>query len=319
VTGRPPVVRFPFGPFRPYPGNPVLVPRGSDWESTSVYNPAAVVRSGQVVLLYRAHAADVVSHLGLAVSDDGLHFDREAEPVFSPAEPYDRYGVEDPRITEVAGTYYLTYTGWDRERALLCLATSTDLRDWTRHGPMLPGVDTRNPATRDRTGPYSAPGPWSKAGGILPVPVGGRYLMFYGEGAIQLAWSTDLLRWTPAGPDPVLAPEPGTFGSHLVEVGPPPLCTDDGLILLLYNAAARHGAGLRYACGQALIDPARPGTVVTTLRRPWLQPRTARERHGLVPEVTFAEGLVQLGDTWFIYYGQADSTVGVATCRPADR
>jgi beta-1,2-mannosidase len=311
---------FPLGPFRPYEGNPVLVPRGSGWESGSVYNAAAVVREDRVVLLYRAHAPDVVSHVGLAVSEDGLHFEREPEPVLSPAEPYDRYGVEDPRVTEIDGTYYLTYTGWDRERALLCLATSTDLRNWTRHGPMLPGVDTRHAASRDRTGPYSAPGPWSKAGGILPVPVGGRYLMYYGEGSVYLAYSTDLLHWTPAEPQsPVLEPVAGTFAANLVEVGPPPLLTANGLILLVYNAAARGTDDrLRYTCGQALIDPLRPGEALATLRRPWLEPRTARERHGLFPNVTFVEGLVHFRGTWFAYYGQADSTTGVATARDTD-
>jgi beta-1,2-mannosidase len=320
VTGPRAAVQFPLGPFRPYEGNPVLAPRGSGWESGSVYNAAAVVRGERVALLYRAHAPDVVSHVGLAFSDDGLHFEREPEPVLSPAEPYDRYGVEDPRVTEIAGTYYLTYTGWDRVRALLCLATSTDLRNWTRHGPILPGVDSRHAASRDRTGPYSAPGPWSKAGGILPVPVGGRYLMYYGEGCVYLAESTDLLHWTPAGTAaPVLEPVPGTFAAHLVEVGPPPLCTANGLILLLYNAAARgEDDHLRYTCGQALIDPQRPGEALATLRRPWLEPRTARERHGLFPNVTFVEGLVHFRDTWFAYYGQADSTLGVATARDTD-
>ena len=77
----------------------MLAPQGDGWESGSVYNPAAVVVDDRVALLYRAHADDIVSHVGLAWSDDGYAFQREPEPVLSPSEDYDRFGVEDPRVT----------------------------------------------------------------------------------------------------------------------------------------------------------------------------------------------------------------------------
>ena len=60
---------FPLGPFRPYEQNPIMTPQGDGWESGSVYNPAAIVKDGQVVLLYRAHADDIISHVGYATSD----------------------------------------------------------------------------------------------------------------------------------------------------------------------------------------------------------------------------------------------------------
>jgi predicted GH43/DUF377 family glycosyl hydrolase len=157
--------QFPLGPFRPYEQNPILKPQGSGWESASVYNPAAVVKDDQVVLLYRAHADDIVSHVGLATSDDGINFERHPDPVLSPSEPYEEFGAEDPRVSEVDGTYYMTYTGWDRSRAQLCLATSTDLFTWTRHGPMFPEFNTFLPQGNGQEGP------WSKAGAILPVPI----------------------------------------------------------------------------------------------------------------------------------------------------
>ena len=94
------------------------------------------------MLLYRAHADDIVSHVGLATSDDGINFERHPEPVLSPTEPYEEFGCEDPRVTEIDGTYYLTYTAWDRMNAQLCLATSTDLFTWEKHGPMFPDFNT---------------------------------------------------------------------------------------------------------------------------------------------------------------------------------
>ena len=205
----------------------------------------------------------------------------------------DRYGVEDPRVTEVGGTYYLTYSGWDRQHALLCLATSRDLRSWVKHGPLFPGFDTFQPQGN------GTPGPWSKAGGILPAKVGEHYLMFFGEGSVWSATSTDLLRWTPTVGDtdpPLMAPRPGTFSDYLVEVGPPPLVTDDGLILLVHNAAVKHPDGsVLYTAGQALIHPDRPEpgprrahrAVDHTLdvrgeERPRVQ-RDLRRRSGLAP------------------------------------
>lgn len=311
--------RFPLGPFTPYEANPILRPQGDTWESGSVYNPAAVVVGDRVALLYRAHAADIVSHVGLAWSRDGYAFEREPEPVLSPSEDYDRYGVEDPRVSEVDGTYYLTYSGWDRQRPCLCLATSSDLHSWTKHGPVLADVDTFHPHPRIDGGT----GPWSKAGGILPTKVGDHYLMYFGEGSVWAATSSDLLHWSAVvrdGGAPVLEPRPGTFSEYLVEVGPPPLLTDDGLVLLLHNAAVRHPDGsVRYTAGQALIDPARPTEVLAELTRPWLEPTTFEDRHGLVPDVVFVEGLVWLRDRWLAYYGQSDSTLGVATFRPGDR
>ncbi|MEO7058371.1 MAG: glycoside hydrolase family 130 protein [Lapillicoccus sp.] len=310
-------VTFPLGPFTPCAGNPILTPRGEGWESGSVYNPAAVVVDDRVALLYRAHAADIVSHVGLAWSTDGYAFTREPDPVLSPSADYDCRGVEDPRVTLVDGTYYLTYSGWDGTNALLCLATSPDLRTWVKHGPLFPDFDTFQPQGRDGSGP------WSKAGGILPEKVGDRYLMFFGEGSIWTATSTDLLHWTPTVPDdqpPLMAPRPGTFSDFLVEVGPPPLLTDDGLVLLVHNAAIRNDDGsVRYTAGQLLVHPDRPHEILAELTRPFIEPTSHEDMVGLVSNVTFVEGLVWFRDRWLAYYGQSDSTLGVATSRPGER
>ncbi|MDQ3629020.1 MAG: glycoside hydrolase family 130 protein [Actinomycetota bacterium] len=314
MTVQRPHAEFPLGPFRPYEQNPILRPQGDGWESASVYNPAAVVKDDQVVLLYRAHAEDLVSHVGLATSDDGIHFDRHPQPVLSPSEPYEEHGCEDPRIAQVDGVYYLTYTGWDRTTAQLCLATSTDLLSWTKHGPLFPDFNTFWPAE------HAPAGPWSKAGAILETPIDGRYLMYFGEGSIFHAWSDDLRHWTPAPNDqPLMTPTPGSYSEFLVEVGPQPIITSNGLLLLLHNAAIKHSDGsVRYTCGQVLLDPARPTEILARMDRPWLEPNTFEDTHGLVSNVTFVEGLVHFRDAWFAYYGQSDSTLGVAVYRVGD-
>lgn len=304
---------FPLGPFRPYEGNPILRPRGESWESGNLYNPAAIVVDGEVLLLYRAHADDLVSHVGLARSKDGYTFVREAAPILSPEHDYESMGCEDPRVTLIDGTYYLTYTGYDGQTAQLCLATSTDLHVWTKYGPILPaGYDTFRPLTGEqgRT--------WSKAGVIAPEPIAGRYYLYFGEGAIFYATSTDLINWTPGDNDaPIHRPTPGSWDEKLVEIGAPPVITDNGLMIFLSNGA-RDGrtTGVDYRCGQFAIASSDPTTVIAATTSPWLRPQTYEERHGLVSNVTFVEGLVWLEDRWLAYYGQSDTTLAVAEYVP---
>jgi predicted GH43/DUF377 family glycosyl hydrolase len=309
MTSAPPI-DFPFGPFVPSEHNPVLRPGRHEWESANVYNPAAIVVGDRVALLYRAHADDIVSSLGLAFSEDGFTFSTEPEPVMVPEHDWERYGCEDPRVVRIDGTYYCTYTGWDRHTARLCLATSIDLRHWEKHGPIVPGINTF-------AGVRETPGPeWSKGGVILPEPVDGRWYMWFGEGNIHVASSRDLLHWH-ADPEPVLRPEPGTFMGDLVETGPQPVITRTGHVLLMHNSAiVRSVDDVRYACGQVLIDPRHPTRVVAKLTEPWLEPSSPEELHGLVDDVTFVEGLVFHRGTWFAYYGQSDTTIGVATFTP---
>ncbi len=123
------------------------------WEALHTFNPAAIVRDGKIVVLYRAEddtgtmkIGEHTSRLGLATSDDGIHFTRLPEPVFYPAEDAQKSrewpgGVEDPRIVESDdGTYVLTYTQWNRTTYSIGIATSKDLRHWTKYGPAFLGA-----------------------------------------------------------------------------------------------------------------------------------------------------------------------------------
>ncbi|QDP94896.1 family 43 glycosylhydrolase [Microlunatus elymi] len=305
--------RFPLGPFTPYAENPILRPRGESWESGNLYNPAAIVEDDRVLLLYRAHADDIVSHVGLASSSDGYHFEREDQPILSPEHDYESHGCEDPRVTKINGTYYLTYTGYDGVTAQLCLATSTDLHTWTKYGPILPqGFDTFGPVT-GHTGRT-----WSKAGVIYPEKINGTYFMYFGEGAIFYATSDDLIHWTPCPNDqPIHAPTPGEWDQSLVEIGAPPVLSDDGLMIFMINGA-QPGETTRvdYRCGQIAVALNEPTQVIAKMTRPWLRPQTDEELEGLVSNVTFVEGLVWFKDRWLAYYGQSDTTLAVAEYVP---
>lgn len=299
---------------RKYAGNPILSPQGNGWESKDVFNPAAVVKDDQVYLLYRAEDQtgagqwNGTSRIGLAISRDGIHFERQSEPVIDCTEDYEYPGgCEDPRITRIADCYYLTYTAFDGYLARLCMATSTDLVHWTKQGPMLP--DFRLPDGQA----------WTKSGAILPESIDGNYVMYFGDSSIWLATSEDLLHWT-YRKEPVLSPasEDGAFDSVLVEPGPSPFLTEDGIVVI-YNGASPLSDGshrgprrIRYATGLAVFDSSNPTRLLHRSLRPSLEPSADQELVGQVDNVVFSEGLVTFKDRWLLYYGMADSHIGVA-------
>ncbi len=326
-----------FGPFLKADSlNPILLPdsgqvfvcpvtaKQTHWESRNVLNPTAVVRAGKVYLLYRAQDAEMTSRIGLAISEDGYHFTKQPAPVFYPDKDSLntlewKGGVEDPRIVEDAdGRYILTYTSYDGKTARLCLASSTDLLHWKKHGPVL------------GTGKYKDT--WSKSGAIvvkqqgdkmIATAINGKYWMYFGDTHLFMAYSEDLIHWTPCENEEnhqlisVLHPRPGRFDSRLVEPGPFALLKEEG-ILLIYNGsnAADFNDSLlpkfTYSAGQALFDKNQPYKLIGRQENYFIHPDKPYERTGEVNEVCFAEGLAWFNNKWFLYYGTADSRIAVA-------
>ena len=297
-------VAWPFGAWQRLSPEPILGPEGESWEAAGVFNPTVVRHGGQIVMLYRAQDRSGTSRLGYASSADGIHFTRRAEPVLSPEADYERDGgVEDPRLVAIDGTFYLTYTGYNKKDAQLCLATSKDLVHWDRRGVILPAYQGRwNKG-------------WTKAGAIVPEKIGGRWWMYYlGTAAdktdqMGLASSSDLLHWTDALDAPVLPRRAGRFDSRVVEPGPAPVLTDDGIVLV-YNGA---DDALVYRTAYARFDRHDPRRLLARSDEPVFAPETAWETTGQVPNVVFVEGLLRDGARWLFYYGGADKYVGVAT------
>ena len=254
-------------------------------------------------MLYRAQDKSGTSRLGYATSKDGIHFSRRAQPVFVPEADYEKDGgVEDPRLVEIDGTYYLTYTGYNKHDAQLCLATSRDLIQWQRKGVLLPAYK----------GKWNVG--WTKSGAIITEKIAGKYWMYYlgtsGDKTDQMgiATSTDLLHWTDALDRPVLPRRAGRFDSRVVEPGPPPLMTKEG-IFLIYNGGDDK---LVYRTGWVLFDKANPTKILARSEWPIFKSEQQWEKVGQVPNVVFVEGIVRDGERWLFYYGGADKYIGVA-------
>lgn len=324
---------FPILPFNKYPGNPILSPNpANEWESAYLYNPTAIVLNETIFLLYRAQDANLTSSIGLAWSTDGTNFTRLDRPIIYSTEPWEQGGgTEDPRIVRVNGTFYLTYTAYNPDIGpQLAIATSTDLLSWTKRPPLFPGW--RDVAFSD----IDVPSPrvnHSKSGAIVKEPTAdGLYHMYWGDSFFYHAFSYDLLNWTTLPPDNYFAAPLLPWENRLIEPGPAPIKTRDGRWLLVYNGMTTGRIGYpmnQYSVGQMLLDPSgsfRPSIEVpestyqpalrdgpiARIERPMLVPEGALEQEGLVDDVVFAEGLVQFQGRWYLYYGQADSQLGVA-------
>lgn len=337
------------GPFtRPVSGNPVIAPNPQStftdpilkapvaWEVLHTFNPAAIIRKGKICVLYRAEdnsgAMEIGGHtsrLGLAESSDGIHFKHRPDPVFYPADDDQKArewpgGVEDPRIVESEdGTYVLTYTQWNRETYSVGIATSRDLEHWTKHGPaFLTAAGGKFTHLK-----YKSAGIVTRLehGRLVAAKIDGYYWMYWGEGAIHLATSHDLIHWSPVDgpqgqPAELLRPRAGHFDSTFPETGPPPVLTGAGIVVIYNGKNATGTSGdpalgaNAYAAGEALFDGKNPAFLLTQTAEPVLKPEQPYEKTGqYAAGTTFAEGLVYFHKQWFLYYGCADSLVAVAT------
>jgi predicted GH43/DUF377 family glycosyl hydrolase len=277
--------------------------QGDGWEAAGTFNPAVILRGGKIIMLYRAQDMHGTSRLGYAESSDGIHFTRRNDPVLSPETVYEKDGgVEDPRLVQFGDTYYLTYTGYNKKDAQLCLATSTDLIHWERKGIILPAYK----------GKWNVR--WTKSGAIVPEKIAGKYWMYFlgtardNNDQVGLASSEDLLHWTEASSAPVLPVRPGKFDSRVAEPGPSPIVTPKG-IFLVYNGADDK---LVYRTGIAMFDRNNPAALVSRSDDPIFAPQESWEKVGQVPNVVFVEGMVRQRDRYLFYYGGADANVGVA-------
>lgn len=343
------------GPFlRPDPARPLLRPDSQavfkdpmsgkqvHWQSGAAFNPAATVKDGKIVVLFRAEdlsgqlkIGGHTSRIGYASTTDGIDLKTRPTPVLYPAndnrKPHDwPGGCEDPRVARTKdGLYVMMYTEWDHKLPRLSVATSRDLIHWKKHGEAF---------AKAYGGKFARVA--SKSGSIVTgvvnghqyiQKVNGHYLMYWGEHFVNLATSDNLIDWKPLVDKQghlvkLFAPRAGHFDSQLTECGPPAIITDKG-ILLLYNGKNDKGEkgdpaypGGAYCGGQALFDLKDPTKLIGRLDKPFFVPREPFERTGQYKDGTvFLEGMAYYGQKWYLYYGCADSMVGVAIYDPAKK
>ncbi|NDV77984.1 glycoside hydrolase family 130 protein [Dysgonomonas sp. 511] len=326
---------------KPNPATKFLCPMQKGlvgWEESDTFNPAAIVKDGKIYVLYRAEDNSATgvgkrtSRIGLAESTDGITMSFRDKPVLYPDEDNAKDlewpgGCEDPRVAVTEdGLYVMFYTGWNRQVPRLCVATSRDLVTWEKHGlAFAKAYDGRFENLESKSASIVTK---LVDGKQVIAKVNGKYLMYWGEKMINAATSDDLINWTPQLNEKnelkgLVYPRYKYFDSNLTECGPPAIITDKG-ILLLYNGKnrtddrrdERYNAGT-YSAGQVLFDLDNPYKVIGRLDVPFFRPMDDFEKSGqYVDGTVFIEGLAYHNKKWYLYYGCADSMVGVAIYDP---
>jgi len=239
-----------------------------------------------------------MSHLRVARARDGIHFEVEGTPALSPANQYEAFGIEDPRITLLDATFWINYTAVSQHGIATALASTKDFRTFQRHGVIFP------PPNRDVT--------------IFPEKIGGRYAALHrpmpeglGQPSIWVASSPDLISW--GNHHLVATARPGEWDDVKIGGGAVPFRVRAGnrdAWLAVYHGVTASPAA--YSLGALLLDIHDPGKVLARSREPILKPQAAYEREGFFGEVVFTCGLLAEGDLVRIYYGGADAVMAVA-------
>ncbi|HXA27497.1 MAG TPA: glycosyltransferase [Candidatus Angelobacter sp.] len=238
-----------------------------------------------------------MSHLRVARSRDGVHFEVDTEPALAPADRFEEYGCEDPRATLIDGRWEVTYVSVSRLGITTSRATTTDFREFERRGVMF------LPDHKDVV--------------LFPERVAGRYVAFtrpmpasFGRVlGIWIAFSDDLDTW--GNHQPLALPRWGMWDELRTGAGTVPFRVAEGW-LELYHGVDRDQ---RYAMGALLLDACDPTRVLARSRRPILVPSEPFERAGVFNNVVFSCGHVPLdakGERIRVYYGAADTVLGAA-------
>jgi len=290
-----------------HPGNPIL--SAADWPLTvnAVFNPGAVrLPDGTTLLLCRVEDRRGISSLWGARSANGVDgWIVDPEPTFPPDpdnHPEEVWGVEDPRIVrlEELGKYAITYTAFSRAGPGVSLALTRDFKRFERFGLVM--------------------APEDKDAALLPYRFNGCWLMIHrprtGVGdSIWLAGSPDLHFW--GRHRLLMTPRRGAWwDANKIGLAGPLVKTDEGW-LMFYHAVRQTAAGSLYRLGIALLDLEDPGRCLMRGNEWIMGPSEDFERQGDVGYVVFPCGhtIADDGDTINLYYGAADTSIGLATAR----
>jgi predicted GH43/DUF377 family glycosyl hydrolase len=286
---------------RRHAGNPIITAADIPFTCNTVFNGSAVKLDGAYHILLRVEGQHGYSVFALGRSRDGYEFELEELPVMTPAtqghmQKYEVAGVEDPRVTVLEGTVYVTYTAFSGYGPVMALARTEDLTSF------------------ERLGIISEPG--NKDGILFPRRINGRYARLdrpVGNhiGRIWISFSDDLLHW---GDSRVLvSPRPGYWDSYRVGGSTTPIETDEGW-LEIYHGIKMTGGGPIYRAGVVVLDPEDPSVVLGRSPIPVLAPRTDYERIGDINNVVYPSAAIPEQDgSLKVYYGAADTCFCVAT------
>jgi predicted GH43/DUF377 family glycosyl hydrolase len=319
----------------------ILESTALDFESAGVLNPAVIQEDGVVKMLYRAFKDGNISTIGYCEFDGPVSLrSRNEIPLIIPEEKYEIHGVEDPRIVKIDDVYYITYTGYDGKNALGCLATTTNLLTFNKHGIITPSASLQSYKIAlennnsihgkyfEHLQTYIDRGlihkrkykVWDKDVVLFPEKIDGHFMMIHrllpGMQWVKFKEFSDLDKsfWKDylfhlnqyILMDPLY-----DFENMHIGAGAPPIKTEAGWLLINHSVQSTP-KGRNYHATAALLDLNDPTKVTHRLIEPLFSPDQDYEKIGYVNNVCFPSGTSLFEDHLYIYYGAADNTIAVA-------
>ncbi len=240
-----------------------------------------------------------ISHLRLARSRDGRRFQVEDRPALGPANAYEIFGIEDPRITCIGDRFYIDYVGVSPRGVTTCLASTRDFESFERHGVIF------HPDNKDVV--------------LFPARIGNKYYALdrphsslFLRNDVWIAESPDLICW--GNHRYLMGTRDGLWDETRIGAGAVPFRTDKGWIEI-YHGADRES---RYCLGAVLLDGAQPWKILARSATPIFAPEMDYERAGFFGKVVFSCGLLFEDETLKLYYGAADTSICYAEIPLAD-
>jgi len=246
-------------------------------------DPRLIIQSGQTYLTS-------ISQLRLASSRDGINFEIDEVSAITPANAYETFGIEDPRISLIDGIYYISYVAVSPSGVTTCLISTRDFISFKRHGVIF------CPENKDAL--------------LFPGKVDGKYYALhrpvsplFNKQDIWIAESPDLHCW--GNHRCLMGPNPGHWDEAKIGAGAPPFKTDFGW-LEIYHGVNRNN---RYCLGAVMLDGNEPWKIIARANQPILEPQADYECDGFFGNVVFSCGLLCEDDVVRIYYGAADTVI----------
>ncbi len=321
----------------------VLKKTALGFEQEAVFNPGVIRENGTTHLFYRAVRNGNFSTIGYCNLEPPKKIEnRFTYPVILPEHDYEKHGVEDPRIVKIDGTYFLTYTAYDGHNALGALATSKDLKQFTKHGIITPkfsyhdydfcvecckGLNEKYlrfyKLFKERAGEETMKDlkVWDKDVMFFPRKINGRFAFLHRlypgiqvvyfdalEDLDEKFWRDYLFHLRTY----IVLESKYSFEASYIGGGCPPIETSEGWLMIYHGVEDTH-QGYVYHAAAALLDINNPAKEISRLNYPLFSPTESWEKEGVVKNVVFPTGAVLNGERLYIYYGAADEQIGVAS------
>jgi len=316
----------------------ILKPTKNAFESRAVFNPAIVQQGDYIHMFYRAVNKKYQSSIGYAKLKGPLKIvERSGEPLIKREYDYEKKGVEDPRVVELAGTFYMTYVAHDGKNAVTALATSKDLLNFKKQGIISPLITYdeaedlfKKSKLKDKYFFFESYYKdkvakdvllWNKDVFLFPEKIKGKYVLLnrilpdiqivYFKKFKELKTRSFWEKYLKQLGRYIVLENKYWFESRNIGGGAPPIKTDAGW-LIIYHGVEETNRKKCYHAGAALLDLKNPQKVIGRLRDPLFSPTKSYEKQGDVSNVVFPTGTAIFKKQLYIYYGTADKRIAVA-------